>query len=318
MPIEKAAGPESSGPLERIRRELGDVDIVGALAALAPADLQSVLLEVYRRHASEVSPPGLLARYQGNRFSRPSPVAPAALTAFEQLAWSVLPEGYQALELSPVTPVGTASAVATVDQNKVVSTVRNVEVVADSTNVLALEAALRRRHLLADGRRRFESVGLAACQRQVRAQAYSGPRARTHFRLLGVVEAARDRGSFAFEAAALGRHITYFVSLLNAVRPGGRVEVALTDLSGRAEALEEGVMTALADLLPGTGLRMAPERTSGRGYYVDACYKLSIDDGTGAVIEVADGGCTDWTRQLLSDRKERLVIGALGVERLLT
>ena len=62
---------------------------------------------------------------------------------------------------------------------------------------------------------------------------------------------------------------------------------------------------------------MDPDRASGRGYYVDACYKVFGTDCRGSDVELADGGCTTWTRQLLSDEKERLVIGGLGVEPLL-
>ena len=35
----------------------------------------------------------------------------------------------------------------------------------------------------------------------------------------------------------------------------------------------------------------------------------------GAEFFLADGGFTDWTRRLLSDRKERLLISGLGSER---
>jgi hypothetical protein len=47
--------------------------------------------------------------------------------------------------LSPVTPLGTCGVVGPVSQNRVVSTVRGTEVVSDSTNALAVEAATRRR-----------------------------------------------------------------------------------------------------------------------------------------------------------------------------
>ena len=306
-----------TAPLARIRRELGGVDPVELLAGLAPTDLQSVLLEVYRRQAARESAAEVLARYQDSRFCRPAMVEPPAVTAFEASAWMRLPAGYTALDLSPLCPLGSCSAMATVDQNKVVSTVRNVEVVADTTNVLALEAAVRRRGLLADPERRFIPVGLAACQRQVRAQGLSQPRSWAHFRLLGVVEAARDEGNLGFEAAALCRQIIYFVTLAGEFRPDWSVEVAVTDLVGRPGLVERGVLEPLRRLAPSVRVRLDPHRVSGRGYYIDLCYKLFATDPAGDVIELGDGGCTDWTRRLLSDKKERLVISGLGVERLL-
>jgi hypothetical protein len=33
-------------------------------------------------------------------------------------------------------------------------------------------------------------------------------------------------------------------------------------------------------------------------------------------LELVDGGSTDWTQQLLGNRKERLLISGLGLERL--
>ena len=135
-------------PVERVQREAGVADLVEILAErIPPTDLQSLLLEVYRRRAARVSAADLLTRYAENRFTRPSAVDPVALAALELRAWAGLPEGYQAIELSPLCPLGTNSAIATVDQNKVVTTIRNTEVVSDSTNVLALEAAERRRRL---------------------------------------------------------------------------------------------------------------------------------------------------------------------------
>jgi hypothetical protein len=80
--------------------------------------------------------------------------------------------------------------------------------------------------------------------------------------------------------------------------------------------LEADVLTPLRQEFPDVGFVMDPDGNSGRGYYIGACYKIIVHetiDGT----EVADGGCVDWTRTLLTDNKERLVIGGLGIERLL-
>ena len=63
---------------------------------------------------------------------------------------------------------------------------------------------------------------------------------------------------------------------------------------------------------------MDPDRVSGRGYYVDACWKVFAVLPSDERREMGDGGCTTWSRQLLSDSKERTVIAGLGVDRLLT
>lgn len=308
----------AEGPIERIVRDTGVHDLVEVLAErLAPTDLQSLLLEVYRRRVARTSPADLLARHEENRFTRPSALDPNAITWFEQLVWSLLPDGYRAIELSPLCPLGTNSVVATVDQNKVISTIRNTEAVADSTNVLALECAIRRKRLLHDPGRRSEPVRLVSSQRQVRAQAFGGPRTSAHFRIVGLAAAGRGEGSLTFEARALSEMIGYLVSLVERARPDWGIRVALTDLADRPDTLDRAVLVPLDERFPDAALGMDPDRASGRGYYVDACYKIFGTDRRGTEIEVADGGCTTWTRQLLSDDGERLVIGGLGVERVL-
>src|SRR5690348_3297954 len=132
--------------LERLLREAGVPELLDVLVErLGPTDLQSLLLEVYRRRASKITPGQLLERYEQDRFVRPSRAVQEALTDLDRLIWSLLPDAYTAIELSPVCPLGTNAAVAAVDQNKVLTTLRNTEVVADATNVLALECASRRR-----------------------------------------------------------------------------------------------------------------------------------------------------------------------------
>lgn len=135
--------------IERIERESRMPELSSLLAErLEPTDLQSLLLEVYRLRAGQRSPAAVLADYTRNRFVRPSPVPPGRLLEWERIALSELPPDFEPLILSPVCPLGTASVVASITQNWSVATSRNTEVVSDSSNVLSLECALRRRDLL--------------------------------------------------------------------------------------------------------------------------------------------------------------------------
>jgi hypothetical protein len=313
-----------SNPIvERIQREAGIPDLIEALVArLDPTDLQSLLLEVYRRRAAEVTPSGLLTRYEQDKFVRPSGLDPAAGTAFDRLVWSLLPEGYTAVELSPVCPLGTNAAVATVDQNKVVTTIRNGEVVADATNVLALECAARRRRLLRAEPRSRERVRLCASHRVLRAQDFQAPSLLQHFRLLGLCAAGRDEGSFGFETASLVEQIAFYIDLLGEAGRLGyvvtRIRVALTDLEqGRRErALAEQVVGPLTARYPAVLCGLDPDRESGRGYYTGACFNIYATNREGAEFELIDGGFTTWTQRMLSNTKERLLISGLGTERL--
>ena len=310
--------------LERIQREAGIPELIDVLVErLAPTDLQSLLLEVYRRRAASVQPSQLLERYERDRFVRPSDVAPGMLADFDRLVWSLLPDHYTAVELSPVCPLGTNASVATVDQNKVVTTIRNTEVVADATNVLALECASRRRRLLRLDPQNRERVRLCASHRVVRGQAYrAAPGVLPHFRLLGLCTAGRDEGSFQFETTSLVEQIAFYLQVLREVSQLGylaqQVRVTLTDLEqGRREqTLDAQVLRQLMVKHPGVLCQLDPDRQPGRGYYVGDCFHIYATNVAGIECELIDGGFTTWTQQVLSNRKERLLISGLGTERL--
>lgn len=314
----------SSPILERIEREIGIPGLIDALVErLTPTDLQSLLLEVYRRRAAGVSPRQLLERYEQDRFARPTEIAPDLLASFDQLARSLLPEHYTAIELSPVCPLGTNASVATVDQNKVISTIRNSEVVADITNVLALECAVRRRHLLRQDPQSRQRVGLSTSQRVARAQVFqAAPGVLPHFRLFGLCTAGRDEGSFLFEATSLVEQISFYARLLHEFSHSGyqtqSLRVAITELEGgrREAVLAEQVFKPLLDRHPTMRCAFDPERQTGRGYYTGVCFHIYAIDATGNEVELTDGGFTSWTQQLLSNKKERLLISGLGVERI--
>ncbi len=313
----------NEGLIERIQREAGVPDLLEVLTTrLEPTDLQSLLLEVHARLAGAVTTRRLLDQYRSNRFVAPSLIDPRLLVEVERLAWALLPEGYVPLELAPVCPLGTSSAVTSMSQHNVVSTERNTEVVADSTNVLALECALRRRRLRQSPRHRRDPVLLAASHRLTRAQRFEGPRSWAHFRVVALCAAGRDAGWLRFETRQLVEQVAFYARLVEAMAQLGRelgaVRVAVTDFTGgRLTALlEERVLGPLAERFPDARCHLDPTRSAGRGYYEGVCFKLFATEPGGTEIELADGGVTPWLRALLSDEKECLVTSGLGVERL--
>jgi hypothetical protein len=265
------------------------------------ADLTTLLLEVLRLRSARVSPAQVLARYQTDRFVAPGTVSLAALRRAEDAVLAALPDGFETLVLAPLVPLGTHAAVAPVDQNKVVATVRGTEVAADPTNALALEAAIRRR-------RSAEPVRLAASQRVVRAQRFGDPGMFAHFQLLGLATGGRDTGNLTFEREAAVEHVGVHV---RALRDAGadRVLVEVTDLGGMS-AVCEGIHEAV-----GVEVVDRPDREQGRGYYDGFCFKVLGVFGD-QTLEIGDGGLVDWTQALVASRKERLLISGLGLERL--
>jgi hypothetical protein len=127
------------------------------------------------RRAARVQPNELLQRYTTDRFVV-APMTPfAGLRRVEDALIAECAGAFEVVALAPLVPLGTHSAIATVDQNKVVSTSRLNEAAADPTNALALEAATRRNAELRRDAKSPTLVRLAASQRVVRAQQVSGP-----------------------------------------------------------------------------------------------------------------------------------------------
>ncbi len=309
------------GFLNRLEREAGLAGLLDVLAAkLAPTDLQSLLLETYRRRASRAAPGDVARRYAESRFLRPSPVDPARLRRFDELAFRQAAE-FEAIELSPVAPLGTCSAVAAVSQNLVVSTSRNNEVCSDPTNVMALECAERRRAALGREPGSAERVRLCTSHRVIRAQHFGdAPNAWPHFRLFAVCTAGRDAGGFRFEGEALREQAALHVGVLAAARDAGfevgDVLLRVTPLDERSRAaLAEKVLAPLRASFPELDADFDDERASGRGYYATACFQVNVRGEDGAELFLADGGFTDWTQRLLGDRRERLLISGFGTER---
>lgn len=270
--------------------------LVDALGDLPPADLRSLLLEVHRRQASRLTPAQVLAQYRRDRFTGVAAIDPVTFAEFDRFAFETLRQhGYTPVELSPLSPLGTVSAVSPLGQNLVVTTGRGTEVVADSTNVLALESAVRRQ-----GR---ERVRLCASHRLVRAQPFPEGWS-AHFRLLALTIAGRDEGSFRFEIESLCEQLSALLAVLAHV-PQARLTV--TDLGGRRALLAAEVLKPLAEAFPQVEIAFDDDRRS--SYYVDACFRV---DAAGRTI--ADGGFTTWTRQLMGNAKERLLTGGLGLD----
>lgn len=307
------------GLIERILNKAGLPDLLEALVErLSLPDLQSLLLEVYRQRAQKLTPADVLRQYERSRFVSPAPISPLDILRFDQVACGLLPPGFEVLELSPLAPLGCVAAVGTVSQNNVVTTVRNVEVCSDSTNVLALECARRRRW----PDQQAAETRLCASQRLVRAQVFSGPVTFAHFRIFSLVTAGRDSGSYRFEVAALVEQIDFYVRLLIAGPAHGflpgRVEVKLAAFDpAMLETLDSGVRAPLSSRYPAVAFAFDADRQGEHGYYVSAGFHIFLTTPAGERYFLIDGGFTDWTQQLLSNRKERLLISGLGSERYL-
>jgi len=275
-------------------------------SGLAPTDLQTLLLAVARARAQVVTPARILERWRDDRFVRPSAGDPRLLAQLEAKLWQLLPERFAGVELSPVTPLGTCSAMAPVDQHRVVSTVRGTEVISDPTNALAVEQAV-------DGR-----VDLATCHRVLRAQQFA-PGAAAHFRLFALASSARDRGSGRTEAQLLIEHISVWQRVLAEMLPRAATRITVTVFGNHvlAERFHDTVHPAVSGASAQVPVVEDGTRVHGTGYYTGVAIGLRADMD-GQTIDLGDGGLTTWTAQLVNNAKERCMVSCLSTERLAT
>ena len=208
--------------LARIDAQTGVPRLAEILAQrLSGADLQSLLLHVFRERAAGLRESDLVAASE-KALLAPSRVNARLFNQFDQVALRVA-AAFEALDLSPAAPFGLNHVLGQINQNNVLTTIRNAEALGDPTPVLALECARRRKDPKA---RAAGVVRLCASARVVRLQPFDLPGYVRHFRLFALVTAGRDPGSHTFEIEHLREHIRFYLELCRALN---QVGFSLTD-----------------------------------------------------------------------------------------
>src|SRR5262249_49691432 len=82
------------------------------------------------------------------------------------------------------------------------------------------------------------------------------------------------------------------------------------------ERVADAVYSEVSPAFPGAILGFRPGRLAGAGYYTGLLLNIDLDRQDGR-LSLADGGATDWTQLLLSNRRERLFVSGIGIERLI-
>jgi len=302
--------------LQRLLQKAGHPQLLHALTdTLSLSELNSLLMEVMKLKAARQTPAALLHQYQQNRFVQPSAIpALAHAEAAQQVLALADQQDFEALTLSPLAPLGNCSVIARADQNKVVTALRGTEVVADATNLLALEAAMRRQQQPAA----TTPLHLCAIHRHVRAQALPPGKGFTaHFQVFCAVTAGRDTGSRAFEAQALLAHLTYYERLLETLLP---VPFCFTLKTFPTTPEEETAVDKIKSYLQPhfRPERLAHEAVDPAAHRYYQLMRFSLDvQHKGHAFNLGDGGFVDWSQQLTQNRKERLFTSGLGLELLL-
>jgi hypothetical protein len=271
---------------------------------LAASELWSLLLGVAEQRAAQRSAAQIQQQWERDRFVCPAYVDQRTLNQLDSHLLAAA-SGFEALELSPLAPLGSCSAIALASQNKIVSTVRGTEVVSDPTNLLALESA---RRLRKDG----QTVKLTTNHRCVRAQAvpnHAGYAA--HFRLFCITSAGHERKDQGFLVESLSEHIQTHLSALNRLEqhgydfPDRRLTILATP---ERKALGERIASGVG----GRGGTSIVFETLTHDYYDGLRFMISARSVGGEHIPLIDGGAFDWLRKLTSNHKLIFVASALG------
>ncbi len=287
---------------------------------LSFGELQSLLLKVFELKTRKRTLKDILSEYRSNRFTKPSDINPILHRNLELGIFLLLPNDFELIDLSPLTPLGTTYALTTVHQNNVVSTIKNVEVAADTTNILALECARRRSELLRKDTKSTKTVKLCSSQRVTRGQPFDNKNFSAYFNVIGLCTAGKDEGNDKFEMINLEEHIMFYTDLLaqmieiNEVK---KINIKFFCYEGfDSFRLIENIKRKLAD--QGHIFFQIEENSEfGKSYYSRLRFMISVVNQNNQEFDYIDGGFTDWISRLLSNKKERLLTSGIGTDFLL-
>lgn len=287
---------------------------------LSFGELQSLLIKVFELKAKKKHFKDILNEYNSNRFTRSSDINPIIHRNLELKVFSLLPNDFVTIDLSPLTPLGTSSTLTTVHQNNIVSTIRNVEVAADTTNVLALECANRRNELLKSATKNADTIKLCSSQRVTRGQLFQNKDFSAYFNVIALCSAGKDAGNSIFEMTNLEEHIMFYIKLIEEIvdkNEVNRIVIKFFCYEGLDNhRLIENIKGKLADKRY-VHFKIEENSEFGRNYYRRLRFMISVINKSNLEFDYIDGGFTDWTSKLLSNKKERLLTSGIGTDFLL-
>ena len=288
---------------------LRDQPLVDQLARRSLSDCVPLLLKLAHVFASRKRPSELLHQYARDAFVAPCLLDQRLANQLDALALEAA-NGFDAVLLSPLAPLGCCVGVSPSHQDRIVSTLRGTEVVSDPTNVLALECAQRLAKAPAT------PVRLCTVHQTVRAQRFAAKRAHTqHFRLFALAEAGLRRAEHAFEVEAFVRHAQVFGTLLDACeralgcRYANRVVKLL--VANDCRPLGARVLGGLRAAMPALPIE---EGTIESAYYAGVRVLFDAETPEGQRVNVADTGLFDWVGKLTSNARFAFVASGLGLQ----
>jgi len=300
--------------IHRIEKRLGLPCLTDKLAnELSPSDFNSLLTEVFSVRADNSTPNEMLKLYTQNQYVKPATWNAAQYCSLEaEMLLAAEEKGAQSIILSPAALLGCCSVFGAVSQNKVISATRNLEILSDTTNMLALYIASG----IKDGTLSHANTPIHICttHRFVRYQATFRAGQLPHFGVFTMVSAGKSRSSYAFEIESLLFHLRYYHDYW-LQKHGTKMTVSLNRRTGYkdSDGFFNQVLEALKNNLTDMEISIN-EQENDTTYYkgLRATFNTQID---GNSVEVGDIGFTDWTQKLLNSKGERLLVSSMALDR---
>jgi hypothetical protein len=306
----------SNPVIKSLLSRLGEPDLLKKLDSLPASELNSLLLEVMRLRTLSISAGDLMHAYQQNRFVAPSSIDPVTFLKEEIILLELAKShGYEALELSPLAPLGNCSVMGLANQNKIVSALRGTEVVADATNLMALESSLRRKESTFDS----SIVNLCAVHRHVRSQALPPGKGFTpHFKIFCLLSAGADHGHLSFEKNAILSHLLFYKSYFVDTLQLGDMSVIVKGLTGEGQNINtsKALYQHVSENVKEMSISFIEVPADEHRYYHHTRFSINIDHN-GSALNLGDGGFVDWAQKLTSNSKEQMFTSGIGLELLI-
>ncbi|MCF4120984.1 hypothetical protein L1785_08320 [Antribacter sp. KLBMP9083] len=252
-------------------------------------------------------PADLRRQWQADAAVRPSPLDQRTATAYDAIALEAA-VGYDAVLLSPVTPLGTTSVVSPTSQDRAVTTTRGTEVVSDPTNVLAIEAAGR---LAIEPRAHVRLTTVHQTLRPGPVQPVAGRTA--HFRLFALAEAGRGEPEDGFEVHAVAEQLAVHLRTIHTAADRFGLQAGVPEAIVCVDEAHARLGDRVSARLTAMGLAVTREPLFS-GYYGGLRVRVRVPDPAGNAPEIVDVGAFDWVAQLTHDRRHRFIASALGLQ----
>lgn len=276
---------------------------------LSGSELNSLLLEVFEKRVMQETPSSLLEKYTKNKLVKPAQLDFLKFKEEElECCKIVTNSSFELIELSPVAQLGTSSIMATVNQKKVLTALRNTEIQSDPTNSIALHyASLKKNNELSEKTYNFSNVS-----RVIRTQVFSNPNFTPHFPILCLISCGMDTGSFEFEKTEIHKHFAITQDVCKSVFGFNNLFFEIIPCK-EYDSNSPLISNSLSHIKnSGFDVRIA-ESDSQNNYYYGMRIKAKII-ADGVEYEIGDGGLLDWTQKLLANKKERMLTMGLGIQ----